>query len=1274
MNRKVLVVTAVLFLTVFIQGSVYNNSSADRIFLKSGEFTPAPKSSVMKESLSVQEAGNVHVLIQFDHLPNKTERLIFKKKGIHLLEYIPNKAWIASVPSAKLSSSYEKKSVTYLAELEPEDKIEPNLLRVSEQNEDSDLLISVLFFSDISRKEASSKIEKYGTLVSEPGSKNLPWLVQINSDELKNLAESGSVFWIEPGNLELSTLNDGARNSTGADTVQHSPYFLNGSGITVALWDEGYANHTDFNDRATVGDPGEGSTGDHATHVAGTILGNGSNSTAHGGAARQWKGMAPNATLLTYEWPGSEDEIYDESNDSVDKGAIISHNSWKVNFLAICDWGNYNSWSRAYDDIVNGYNTTNSQKFTVVFSGGNERGSSSDSQCNKADSPYPYNTTPIPSTAKNIIAVGAVNSNDNSMTSFSSFGPTDDGRLKPEVVAPGEQQGGDNGITSTYPTGTYAITQGTSQAAPVVSGISTLMYKEYNTTHLQYPWPSTVKAVLIHTALDLNETGPDYATGYGIVNATRAIDLIRVDNASNKSEYISERNVSNTGNRSYTFIFNGTELKISLAWDDYPGAPSASKELVNDLDLVVIAPNGSRMYPWTLNKSSPSEPAVRNASNEIDNIEQVYVSNPGNGTWTVTVNGTSVPYSPENYSLVSSTNLNNTSAPVVNVMTANNTVAINKTPIIRFNFTDKVNSTAKATLYFNSTNVSYNGSVQNNTATNLTVLSNQEDGNYTFWINVSDDFQETKSDEYNLVIETAPTISLLAPENGTRTNNTTILFNCSATDNTGLANMTLYTNISGSWENNTTRDVSGTSNWTNWTLSGISNGSYVWNCQVNDTKNYSGFADSNYTLIIDQVAPYGVSNLSNASKDAGWIYWNWTNPNNTDFNYTEVWLNNSWLSNTSNNYYNSTGLIFNTTYEIGLRTVDTIGNRNLTFVNNTTNTTLDTTVPNVTLQSPDDSTSTTQSSNVFNCSATDNYNLSNIILYGDFEGSWTSVETKNVSGTANSSAFTVDLSNGEYNWNCKAVDMFNQSAFAGSNYTITKKAPSTSSTGGGGGGGGAGGIALPQESARFGNIDAGETAVKTFSNADGHTISRMELTVNKKVENAIITVIKYLDRPASVAEPENPAFAYLSIEPVNFESEDIETLEISFRINKSWMNSNNVSPEEVIFLRDVNGSWTNFSAKETYETENAYNFETSVPGLSKFASSFKIIKEPEPEPEPEQEEITEQETEAAENETEAEGKGRDFRNLYYTILLSILIISLIIAASVVKYWPNSELD
>jgi len=873
--RKIILIALILLFITSLACSLDADVASDPnpILLKSRQFTPVLKVQDTEPANRFQDLLSASVnnepvrkLIQFDHIPTSDEKQELAENGVILLVYIPDNAWIASVAPGS-AEVLESHGLTFTGELSPEDKISQRILESGpgrwSLNPDGTFNIVVVFFSDVSSDEIRNTIEKYGKVSGEP-SDNV-WTVKIPEDSIIDLASENIIEWIEDAPLPLLAGNNGSRGLIGAGTVQSAPYNLNGSGVVIAMWDAGHASHTDFSNRTTIGDPDGEPVDEHATHVAGTMLGNGSLSVSAGGNAEQWKGVAPNATLVTYEWPNTLTELKAESNDSViTYSAVIFQNSWGSNVHNNCSQlGEYTSTTQTYDSIIY-WNpsiiniTSTGVTPTIVFAAGNERSTGIDEfglyYCGSpTQGSHTYNTTTGPGgTAKNTITVGALDKNEN-MHSSSSWGPTDDGRIKPEVVAIGVD------ITSTGPGDTYAIGSGTSMAAPAVSGAIALLRQKWNLTQANVLRPATVKAILTHTAKDKNETGPDYTTGFGLINVTRAIDLVESDTT---NELIVQASISQNENDNYTFYVNSTQedLKLTLAWDDYPGTPAAAKELVNDLDLVVYAPNGSRHYPWTLDKNNPSTPAVQNQKDDINIIEQVLVSSPDTGAWTVLVNGTSIPQSPERYSLVSSHDLNNTLVVFLE-SPEDNFVSSNISDII-------FNCSALAT--YNLTNISFYNNFSGTWGINETInlggesnwtnftISNISGGIYSWNCMANNTLNNSVFAGLNrtLIIDSVPPqVTLNSPINFNNFSSSSVTFNCSATDDHNLSNATLMTNISGSWEANETNTISGTSNITSFSLTNLPDGIYEWNCIVNDSYWNNETAVSNRQFTVDLEAP-----------------------------------------------------------------------------------------------------------------------------------------------------------------------------------------------------------------------------------------------------------------------------------------------------------------------------------------------------------------------------------------------------------------------------------
>jgi hypothetical protein len=614
-----------------------------------------------------------HVVVQFKQSLGSAQRGQLRRAGLNLLDYVGNQAFFASIP-AKVVDVPALSRMPFLAGLEPIQrawKLHPRVLAgkvpswaaTGKDRSGAEIVaVYALFHPDVPLlTEALDSVERHGAVVRDYLESINGLVIELPLDNINPLAEEDAVQWIEWPLPRMSEINDSNRAITQADIAQAAPYGLDGSGVTVLVYDGGFAraSHVDFQGRLIVRD--DSGLSDHATHVSGTVGGAGvANST--------YKGMAPGVGLLSYGFEDDGTEIFlysnpgdmeNDFNEAINTyGADISNSSigtnTEINYFDCAIQGDYGVTSALIDTIVRGDGSHSyfTEPFRVVWANGNER---QGSRCDVEGYGDYYSTAP-PAGAKNHITIGALNSNDDSMTSFTSWGPVDDGRMKPDVSAPGCQSGGDGGVTSCSSASdtSYTAKCGTSMASPTVCGLSALLLQDFRA---QFPGEpdfrnSTLKALLAHNAEDRFNPGPDYQSGYGSVRIQRTVDFMRTANFLEKQ--VGQGDVFTT----LVQVNPGdTELKVTLAWDDVPGTPNVTPALINDLDLRVFGPSAQQYYPWTLDPNAPGDPAVKTQANHVDNIEQVLVENPTPGIWRIEVYGYDVPQGPQSFSLCASPEL-----------------------------------------------------------------------------------------------------------------------------------------------------------------------------------------------------------------------------------------------------------------------------------------------------------------------------------------------------------------------------------------------------------------------------------------------------------------------------------------------------------------------------------------------------------------------------------------------------------------------------------------
>ena len=485
------------------------------------------------------------------------------------------------------------------------------------------------------------------------------------SDPLQTITVNTNKIW--PGG------NTGFNLSGASDSMTNK----------IGMWDEGAVRntHKEIAGRITQKD-NNANIVEHSTHVMGIMLSKGINPLA--------KGMAYNIKgALAYDWNNDASEMA----AAAAAGLLISNHSYGT----VCGWdynqdssrwefngkwnekedyrfGLYDNQAQKFDSIA--YNAPN---YLIVKSAGNSRsvnGPKKDASGKwvNNDSTYyrrdqsgkwynagirpdslssnnSYETLAADVNAKNILTIGAVGGilagygkkEDVVMSGFSCWGPTDDGRIKPDLVTDGVS------VYSTISTNdsSYSYLSGTSMAAPSASG-SLLLLQELSQKLSSKPLrAATLKALAIHTANEAGlYPGPDYKYGWGLLNTSEAAitlnNAISSGNSATSTDLLYENTLQNSETKTFTIIASGKKpIKATLVWTDVKGAVNnvlnnATSKLVNDLDLKISA-GTSTTEAWTLNPNAPDAAAIR-GNNKIDNVEKVEIDSAIVGNvYTITV-------------------------------------------------------------------------------------------------------------------------------------------------------------------------------------------------------------------------------------------------------------------------------------------------------------------------------------------------------------------------------------------------------------------------------------------------------------------------------------------------------------------------------------------------------------------------------------------------------------------------------------------------------------
>jgi PKD repeat protein len=554
-------------------------------------------------------------LIQFFEIPTELEKRIIEEAGIQLFDYLPHQTYVASIPTNFSKEKIRDLSIRSVTKLEAIQKITPSIF--------SDEKVLLQYYPNLSPTFVQQFLQNKNIEVHE-FFQEINAVVICNNSNLMAIANFPISFFISPTDLQNSPEYIPGRNihRSNSLTPQIAGYpQFNGEGINIAIGDDGMIeSHIDFKNRTNQDDVQGDSEGSHGEMVAGILAG-------AGNLDPRMEGTASHAEIHMFH---EFDAVKRASTLYNNRDILITSTSYSDG----CNRG-YTYLAQLADHQIK-----NNISLMHVFSAGN----TGHEDCGYGAGAGWGNITGGVKMGKNVLTVANVDTDDQ-LSPTSSRGPANDGRIKPDISANGDGQ------ISTQPNNTYAAANGSSAAAPGVAGVLAQLYDSFEDVHPNtFPNSALVKSIILNTADDLGNPGPDYSYGFGRINARRALNVLQ-------NEQYFEGILGHANTHSYfVSVPEGTQqLRVMLYWNDYEGSTISSPSLVNDLDLRVTNNSNQNYLPWVLNSSPDSNllnlPAVRGIDH-LNNVEQVTIDLPESGLFSFFVEGSIIPQGIQPYFLV----------------------------------------------------------------------------------------------------------------------------------------------------------------------------------------------------------------------------------------------------------------------------------------------------------------------------------------------------------------------------------------------------------------------------------------------------------------------------------------------------------------------------------------------------------------------------------------------------------------------------------------------
>ncbi len=567
-----------------------------------------------------------YTILNFESIPTKMEMEAIEAQNIQLLSYAGNSSYYAALPVGTTAQTLEAFHITSVSNRSSIAKISEQLSEVIAEGGEGYMEIGVVFHPKTNPSKIKETLSSLSAVTTGVAHRNTTiQTITIAKSNIEPLAANPLVTSLDLRTEQGQKLNHENRLQQRVNVLHNNVGIgrdLEGEGVCIGVGDGGdLGQHIDFNERVfSLADGTYESFGAHGDHVAGIIGSAGNLNPKH-------KGMAPKCDIITQK---VSDITEHTASYFEDYGMVLTNNSYGVGFDCFSN-GTYNYTSQTLDWQMREYD-----KVLHVFAAGN----SGNSTCE----PFPpgYKTViRYYQSAKNVLTVGNVDEN-RVVANNSSRGPVADGRIKPEICGIGRS------VISTGRDYNYFNSNGTSMSAPSVAGTLVLLNEQYRKlNNNEKPDGGLIKAIACNTAEDLGNPGPDYIYGFGLINGRRAVEVIE------ENRYFSGE-IANGETQTFTIDVpqNADQLKVMLYWHDMEAESQATTTLVNDLNLSIDAGNTTYL-PWILNPNpeNVADNAIRGVDN-VNNIEQVTISNVSAGNFELNIEGASIPVGPQKFYLV----------------------------------------------------------------------------------------------------------------------------------------------------------------------------------------------------------------------------------------------------------------------------------------------------------------------------------------------------------------------------------------------------------------------------------------------------------------------------------------------------------------------------------------------------------------------------------------------------------------------------------------------